>query len=904
MFVIRREQAVAADNTLATLPHRFASELRRRGMKLDEETCDRVVVADAAGARTTQSFSSDGAPSTTILPSGREIHYVHANRNPFSEIRYPSGEHVRVGFDGNGDLTSVEGPGDVAYRFAYDEKRRATKICYPDRTSRRFSYGPGGLERVEDRTGGVTSFACDDVAGWSEITDPLGRSTRFMTDPRGRLQRLVYADGTEQVYSYAEDGALRQVRRRDGAVVGLEPRGRDGARLCWPDGTHTQIRAFGPSFTVENETDAITLIYDERRRPLGEVSACGAVEYEYDAEGRLTAIKDPWNGRVDYRYDADGRLHAVDWDGVEVRVEHTPLGAVSSIHYGKAAIERREVGRMGLRLNSCLIAAETGERRCEQVYSYDKCDRLVRHAERRSDGTWHQRRLTHDAEGRLLAETDASTGETRYEYRYDAKGNLSFDCGGEVRRGAMDEPIAHKGRRLVYDPLGNATRIPGRAREDLRCVWRGDGSLAEVRSERALVTFRYDALGRRIEKSVGGSTWRFGWAGDRLLWEESETHPGARRVRRDYLYLPDGTPLAFREDGRTFWLQTDPRGAVVCAFDDAGAVVWRGHYEPFGAVRVEISEIRQPLRFLGQYEDDETGLYYNVARYYCPWLKTYISLDPNWLQHGATNYSYACNDPWNRNDPNGALAPLVIIAIGGLVGAGLSALSAYFYGHGSILGAALNGFITGALTTAGFLVGGPWGALAGGAIGSFFGTLVEGAMNGQGWCWECASRAALISVAVDLLLMGLGRIPAVKQALAKAAGQLDDFLRKLGILRPKPSELPPIWNSVKATQPVYEGTVIPRSFELATASGDFWVHGNASEHLAEYAESMLKKGVSPDLVHLASQQQLQSLQAAVESATAKGVPYDDVITVGGWELKFGRPRVEGQLPVLIHALPR
>ena len=35
-----------------------------------------------------------------------------------------------------------------------------------------------------------------------------------------------------------------------------------------------------------------------------------------------------------------------------------------------------------------------------------------------------------------------------------------------------------------------------------------------------------------------------------------------------------------------------------------------------------------PFRQLGQYEDDETGLYYNRFRYYDPRIGNYISQDP------------------------------------------------------------------------------------------------------------------------------------------------------------------------------------------------------------------------------------------------------------------------------------
>jgi hypothetical protein len=112
-----------------------------------------------------------------------------------------------------------------------------------------------------------------------------------------------------------------------------------------------------------------------------------------------------------------------------------------------------------------------------------------------------------------------------------------------------------------------------------------------------------------------------------------------------------------------------------------------------------------------------------------------------------------------------------------------------------------------------------------------------------------------------------------------------------------------VWTSIKATQPVYEGTVVPRSFELVAGSSKVWVHGNASEHIADYAKAMLGRGVAPNLVNVASQVQLASLQAAVSAAGKQGIVYEQVMRVGGWELIFSAPRQAGLLPVLKHALP-
>jgi len=99
-----------------------------------------------------------------------------------------------------------------------------------------------------------------------------------------------------------------------------------------------------------------------------------------------------------------------------------------------------------------------------------------------------------------------------------------------------------------------------------------------------------------------------------------------------------------------------------------------------------------------------------------------------------------------------------------------------------------------------------------------------------------------------------------------------------------------VFDSIAATQPVYPGSAIPRSFEMALPNGQrVWVAGNATEHMAEFAQ-MKAVNYTPEAVRLASQQQLSSLQGAVNAATQNGITYNQVMTVGGWELKFSPPR--------------
>ncbi|WJV68860.1 hemagglutinin repeat-containing protein [Pectobacteriaceae bacterium CE70] len=142
-----------------------------------------------------------------------------------------------------------------------------------------------------------------------------------------------------------------------------------------------------------------------------------------------------------------------------------------------------------------------------------------------------------------------------------------------------------------------------------------------------------------------------------------------------------------------------------------------------------------------------------------------------------------------------------------------------------------------------------------------------------------------------------------ERVAAKVVGKAESAAVKAGIDIAKNSQLPTgtVFDSIKETQSVYPGSVIPKSFEMTLPNGQkVWVHGNATEHMAEYAAS---KAVThtPEAVKLASQEELRSFQSAVNTATKSSMPYGERITVDGWQLEIKPPRAEGELPTIIHA---
>jgi RHS repeat-associated protein len=79
-------------------------------------------------------------------------------------------------------------------------------------------------------------------------------------------------------------------------------------------------------------------------------------------------------------------------------------------------------------------------------------------------------------------------------------------------------------------------------------------------------------------------------------------------------------------------------------YDEQGNLTWEADLDIYGKVRnfagnCSLSEC--PWRYQGQYEDSETGLYYNFHRYYDPETGNYISQDPIGLAgNNPTIYAY------------------------------------------------------------------------------------------------------------------------------------------------------------------------------------------------------------------------------------------------------------------------
>ncbi len=117
-----------------------------------------------------------------------------------------------------------------------------------------------------------------------------------------------------------------------------------------------------------------------------------------------------------------------------------------------------------------------------------------------------------------------------------------------------------------------------------------------------------------------------------------------------YLYRDSGSyePLARLDDNhQLYWYHTTPNGTPERLTDEAGEVRWQGVNNAWGKQVYQPmltgGRVEQNLRMQGQYYDEESGLHYNLFRYYDPDSGRFTQLDPIGLAGGINLYQYAPN---------------------------------------------------------------------------------------------------------------------------------------------------------------------------------------------------------------------------------------------------------------------
>ncbi|EOM4782465.1 RHS repeat-associated core domain-containing protein, partial [Escherichia coli] len=298
----------------------------------------------------------------------------------------------------------------------------------------------------------------------------------------------------------------------------------------------------------------------------------------------------------------------------------------------------------------------------DRQYSYSGEDELLK--------TRHSRRgetdYFYDPTGRITACRSEDEGYLA-SWQYDAAGNLLGRRAGERATAEnsvvpFNRLMSYRGVHYRYDEFGRVVEKEGRSGAQ---SYRYDAEhrMVEVTTARGTYRYVYDALGRRTEKqhiSPDGKPYnrtKFLWDGMRLAQESRPEGTGSLYIYRDpgsYEPLARVDKAGKEGPNRILYFHTDVNGAPEEMTDSDGKIVWETGYQVWGNTIQEKDHgrVEQNLRYQGQYLDRETGLHYNLHRYYDPDVGRFMVTDPIGLRGGLNLYQYAPN-PLGWIDPLG-----------------------------------------------------------------------------------------------------------------------------------------------------------------------------------------------------------------------------------------------------------
>ena len=412
----------------------------------------------------------------------------------------------------------------------------------------------------------------------------------------------------------------------------------------------------------------------------------GALTYAYDANGNRTRMSYPNNVAAVYTHDFANREATLAYEqsggsqppAIVSNATYEPFGPLAGLTLGNGLTETRLFdaryfpdgiqvpGRLDLdytvdAVGNPLQITDLLTPSQSRTYGYLDNQYFLT----QGNGPWGTRSWTDDRIGNRLTETrgalidtygytggnpklqtvtlPSGTG-TKYLF-YDVTGNQTQDSRPDNEY------------QLTYDAAGRLTRLGEVATDtSTRLLYDGRGFLRESRQDLSvcaplLTQATYTSEGVLVHRA-----------------QRNALAPAAAPLDAAYIFYFAGRPVAILKGNvpstlNRIYLTTDHLGTPVLATSAAGVTVWAGGFEPFGADWSGAQGAGMFLRFPGQWEDAswaggglESGLHYNVHRWFGSETSRYTVPDPIGLAGGYNLYLYVDANPLSSTDPTGLQA--------------------------------------------------------------------------------------------------------------------------------------------------------------------------------------------------------------------------------------------------------
>ncbi len=548
-------------------------------------------------------------------------------------------------YDSLDNVTGITNPLDLVTTIAYDNNENQHLVTDAENNASTYEYDERDLLWKEtDAQGNTTEYAYDLNGNLEEIIDAKGNVTIYQYDEFDRLLTVTYPDLSIEEYEYDKNSNIIVKTNRAGQTTTFE---------------YDALNRL----TTKTLPDApqITYDYDLAGRLETLTQGTQITSYQYDRIGRLTQVKYPDSKIVAYQYDnLDRRTKLTYPDTTFVTYHYDQLSRLTDIkdqvgstivHYDYDALSRR--------------ASMSYANGASASYEYDLNNRLTLLVN--DANSWSQSfAYSYDNVGNRLNMTVNSTNIhdymyddiyqltnvqypdlNAYIYNYDALGNRDSVVNGGITdyvSNNLNQYTSVGGVSFSYDDNGNLTG------DGINTyAYNSQNQLISAATPSHTISYEYDAVGKRISKTVDGQKTVYVYDGPQVIAELNDSGT----LLRKYVYGPKiDEPVVMVSGSDKYFYLSDALGSITALADKAGNVVEQYEYDIFGTPS-QISTVDNPYYFTARRYDENAELYYLRNRYYYPSLGRFLQIDPLGYIDGMNNYAYCNNNSVNWYDPYG-----------------------------------------------------------------------------------------------------------------------------------------------------------------------------------------------------------------------------------------------------------
>lgn len=537
-----------------------------------------------------------------------------------------AGHHVACGFDLRDQVASVTIDDEAPITLTRDALGRTTHEQLSAHVQRQFEYSEDSLLTAQtvlkdagplfdtrydyDRAGNLTSrtdsqqgrdvYSYDVLGRLLQHTNPAGKIERFLNDPAGdRLQTRVREVKLRKIAGGEDEPQVQWTR--EGTYEGVHyvfDRAGDLVRKGSPNGP---------------EPGDLELVWDANHR-LAESRRDGQrTTYGYDPLGRRVFKRNPTHTTWFY-WDGDALLGEVQQANDDPEAAPVWIGNVANLVETKRRQQRLAQMHRNVR---------------EYVYY---------------PGSFVPLAMIDPMLMKPSCAAVSTAAVAAIVEKYPA-------------RKALPDRRLHSPRSRLCQPLGEKTAAPNGGSR-LGAMKLGEHLLqVSAESSNAELMVGHEGAGRLGGIRLGSSGSNLPEPNSALVKDEVGVllvQEGAPASRSESI-RPEitGSQLSLESKARAesepelgsviYHYHLDPNGCPTRMTDLSGQIFWSAIYSAWGRVSEQEAWIQNPIRYQGQYFDQETGLHYNRYRYFDPVVGQYISRDPLGLFAGDNLYRYAPN---------------------------------------------------------------------------------------------------------------------------------------------------------------------------------------------------------------------------------------------------------------------